>query len=360
MPEEILDELAELGQSVWIDDIGRAMLEDGTLKALIGRGLRGMTSNPSIFEKAIRESPAYDASIKELAGSGEGPRRIYDALTIADIRTAADLFLPVHERSGGLDGWVSLEVSPELARDTSGTIAEAARLHRAVGRPNVMIKIPATKEGFPAIEETLAAGISVNVTLIFSLAQYMKAAEAYKRGMGRLAGAGKPAGSVRSVASVFVSRVDTAVDGLLREKGAPKELLGTAAVANAARIYGKYLELFGGDGGAQRVLWGSTSTKDPVYSELKYVEELIGRGTVNTVPGKTLAAFLERGRCAEALAPESSRGAEEALKKLADAGADLDAVCARLLEDGLKTFSGAFAALLAALTAKAAALSREN
>ena len=359
MPKEILDELAELGQSVWIDDIGRAMLEDGTLKGLIDRGLRGITSNPSIFEKSIRESPAYDAQIKELAVSGAGAQRIYDALTIADIRTAADLFRPVHERTGGLDGWVSLEVSPELARDASGTMAEAARLHKAVGRPNVMIKIPATEEGFPAIEGTLAAGISVNVTLVFSLAQYEKAAEAYKRGMARLARAGGRTAAVRSVASVFVSRVDTAVDRLLREKGAPKELLGTAAVANSARIYGKYLELFGNGGGTQRVLWGSTSTKDPAYSDVKYVEELIGRGTVNTVPGRTLTAFLGHGRCAEALTPERSALAEKALKRLADAGADLDAVCARLLEEGLKAFGDSFSALLSALETKTAALRRK-
>lgn len=356
MAGKILEELAELGQSIWVDDISRTMLEDGTLNDLIARGLRGMTSNPSIFEKSIRESPVYDAQIKELCAAGAGARQIYDALTIKDIQAAADIFSPVHKKTGGLDGWVSLEVSPELARDTAGSVAEAARLHKAVSRPNVMIKIPATKEGFPAIEESIAAGISVNVTLIFSPAQYEAAAAAYKRGIARLAKAGGSASAVRSVASVFVSRVDTAVDKLLEQKGAPKELLGTAAVANATLIYRRYKELFRGESGVQRVLWGSTSAKNPAYSEVKYVAELIGRGTVNTVPRKTLSAFLDHGRCAEALTPESQARAEAALKKLAAAGTDLDAICAQLLEEGVKAFSDSFAALLAVLETKSAAL----
>lgn len=356
MAGKILKELAELGQSIWVDDISRTMLEDGTLKGLIDRGLRGMTSNPSIFEKSIRESPAYDAQIKELCAAGAGARQIYDALTIKDIQSAADIFLPVHKKTGGLDGWVSLEVSPELARDTAGSVAEAARLHKAVGRPNVMIKIPATKEGFSAIEESIAAGISVNVTLIFSLAQYEAAAYAYKRGIARLARAGGDASSVRSVASVFVSRVDTAVDKLLQQKGAPKGLPGTAAVANSVLIYRKYRELFTDLGGAQRVLWGSTSAKNPAYKDVKYIEELIGRGTVNTVPRKTLSAFLDHGACAEALTTASFPRAVGTMRDLSAAGVDLDAVCVQLLEEGVKAFSDSFAALLAALETKSAAL----
>jgi len=354
MPIDGMAQLAQLGQSVWLDNISRSLLTTGRLRGLVQRGLCGLTSNPTIFDKAVESSGDYDAAIRTL--KGKTAFEIYDALTIKDIQGAADYFAALHRSSNGLDGYVSLEVDPRLARNTGGTLAEATRLVTAVGRPNLMVKVPATPEGFPAIERLTAQGINVNVTLIFSLDQYERAARAYLDGIKRCV---RDPRSVRSVASVFVSRLDTAVDALL---SAHPELKGQAAIANAAVIYARYRELFFATGfnalargtNPQRVLWGSTGTKDPAYPDTKYVTGLIARDTVNTIPEKTLQAFFDHGVVKEAFGSDAT-AAKATLAGIGAAGVDLDAITARLLEEGVAAFVSSFEHMVATVEAKAKA-----
>ena len=358
-----LQQLAQQGQSIWYDNIQRKMLIDGGLQAMIDLGLLGMTSNPTIFEKAIGGSSDYDAAMQKLVAQGATVEQIYDALTIEDVGTAADLFRPVFERTQGKDGYVSIEVSPKLAHDTAGTLADARRLWAALKRPNVMIKIPATKEGLPAIEQVLADGINVNVTLMFSMAHYVAVAEAYLRGLEARAQAGQPIDHVASVASFFVSRVDTMLDPKLEQAGAVT-LLGKAAVANSQVVYGKYLELFGGprfkalaDRGAQvqRVLWASTGVKNPKYPDLLYVDTLIGPDTVNTVPPETYSAILDHAVVARTVDRDLA-AAQQVVADLSASGFDLDEVGERLSIEGVEKFSKSFDGLLHVIEQKRAAL----
>ncbi len=313
-----LTEIMRLGQSIWYDNIRRAMVTGGDLaKKIEEDDLRGVTSNPTIFEKAITGSTDYDEQLKELVTAGKSVSEIYEDLVTADIGNAADILRPVYDRTDALDGYISLEVSPRLAYDTPGTIEEADRLFRRLGRPNVMIKIPASQEGLPAIEESIYRGININVTMIFSIENYEQVAEAFIRGLERRAAEGKPVERIASVASFFVSRVDTAIDTDLeyraRHASTPEEkarlegLLGRAAVANAKLAYQKFKEIFHGERFAelkakgaqvQRCLWASTGTKNPKYSDVLYVDNLIGPETVNTVPPATYTAIRDHGKVA--------------------------------------------------------------
>lgn len=374
MGDQAIRELDAFGQSVWLDNISRDMIRTGHLRSLIDLGLSGMTSNPTIFDHAVGAGAAYDDQIRGLRRSGATAFDIYDELTTTDVRDAADVFRPVHERTGGLDGFVSLEINPKLAGDTRRTIEEGLRLARKVGRPNVMFKVPATQAGYGAIEELTAAGINVNITLIFSTRQYRETAQAYLRGIRRLLRANGDPRKVRSVASVFVSRIDTAVDRELEaliaretdqgRKELAASLQGRIAVANTHLCYAEFLRIFETDefraldekGAAiQRPLWASTGTKNPAYSDIKYVEELIARDTVNTTPEKTFEAFLDHGRVAEALTADASRS-REALAALASLGLSIDAVCDRLLEDGVRAFDRSLDDLLATIDKKAGTL----
>jgi transaldolase len=324
-----------------------------------------MTSNPAIFEKAILGSTIYDADIATLAAEGRSAQDIYEGLALADIVSAADLLRPVYDETRGLDGYVSLEVSPELAYDTKGTIAEARRLFGSVARPNVMIKIPGTPEGMPAIAECIGSGININVTLLFALDAYEAAANAYLDGLTALARAGGDLSRVASVASFFVSRVDTSVDGQLAGQAREAELRGRAAIANARLAYARFQEIFSGPRWAalaaqgarvQRPLWASTSTKDPAYPDTMYVDSLIGPHTVNTVPLQTLEAFVDHGRLAETVTGGVAEAAQ-LMNELAATGIDMEQVTADLLRDGVKAFADAFAKLKAGLGQKAESLS---
>jgi transaldolase/glucose-6-phosphate isomerase len=358
-----MEQLAARGQSVWLDYIRRDMLQNGDMAAMVADGLRGMTSNPSIFEKAIAGSDQYDDDIARFvsANGSASPIEIFEHLAIEDIKSAADMLAPVYERTDGADGFVSLEVSPHLADDTDGTIAEARRLWAAVGRPNLMIKVPATAAGIPAIETLIGENINVNVTLMFSMGDYEAVSHAYLRGIEKAADPSR----VASVASFFVSRVDTAVDNQLAELGevgAP--LLGKVAIANAKVTYQRYLELFGDDFEAewgkgafpQRLLWASTGTKNPAYSDLMYVEGLIGDNTVNTLPPATLDAFAEHGSAAKVALVAEVEDAYAVLDKLAAVGVDLDSITDKLQRDGVQAFIDAFEALLGAIEDKRSAL----
>ncbi|UCC12561.1 MAG: transaldolase [candidate division WOR-3 bacterium] len=368
-----IEQLAEHGQSVWLDYISRSLLDSGKLKTLIEQGLRGLTSNPSIFDKAISTSADYDERIAHLKRENKSAFEIYDDLTVQDIRDAADMFKPVYEGSEGLDGYVSLEVNPKLAYDTAQTIEEARRLHRTVDRPNVMFKVPSTEKGFPAIEALLADGINVNVTLIFSLEQYEHTVQAYMNGIRKRAENNCAISTVRSVASVFVSRIDTVIDQQIADRTASldgeqkkrlEQLTGRAAVANSAVIYARYRELFRSEeykelasSGAhvQRVLWGSTSTKNPSYGDTKYVSELIAEGTVNTIPAKTLDAFVDHGQVKNALTEDAATHLQ-LLEELKAHGIDITTACAQLLKDGVIAFEKAFDNLLGAIEDKASKL----
>jgi len=356
-----LQELAREGQAVWLDYIRRDLLTDGELVRLIREDdLTGVTSNPAIFESAIGGSDLYDEEMRKLLSSDPSMSAValYERLAVTDIRMAADALAEVYERTGGADGFVSLEVSPHLARDAAGTVAEARRFWSLVDRPNLMIKVPATKEGIPAIEELLASGIHVNITLMFSLDHYEAVAQAYLRGLAR---AESPSG-IGSVASFFVSRVDTAVDAALEQVGTPEALAlrGRVAIANSELAYERYEELFHGEAfealaqaGArpQRVLWASTSTKNPEYNELLYVEELIGPETVNTIPPKTLETFREKGKASRTLGRHPG-GAHRCLDDLAGVGVSLDEITEALQVEGLAKFEQPFDKLLGTLAAK--------
>ena len=368
--------LASYGQSLWMDFIRRGMFTSGEFERLIEEdGVRGVTSNPSIFEKAIAGSRDYDDAVRALSLEGSGVDRIFRELTTADIRKAADLFRPLYDRLESADGFVSLEVSPRLAHDTSGTIAEARGLWAAVARPNVMIKVPATKEGLPAIEQLVAEGLNINITLLFGLPRYREVALAFLGGLEARLKAGKPLESIASVASFFLSRIDVLLDPALekimrdasRTAKTAESVHGQMAVASAKVAYLIYKEVFGSERflrlsarGArpQRLLWASTSTKNPAYSDVKYVEPLIGPDTINTMPVETLDAYRDHGRPASRLAD----GAEDArlmLGRLSDIGIDLDAATQRLEDEGVDKFIKAFDALMATLTEKSEAARKE-
>jgi transaldolase len=355
-----LHQLAEQGQSVWIDFLSRNFVQGGDLAGLIRDGVVGVTSNPTIFQSAIAEGDAYDEQIKELTASESEPKEIFIALARDDIRAACDEFRRVWDEGNGKDGWVSLEVDPNLAHDTQATIDEAARLHGLVERPNLLIKIPATPEGLPAIEETIAAGIPVNVTLIFSLERHREVAEAYVRGLQRLVDGGGDPWGIASVASFFVSRVDTEGDRRLDEIGGHDELKGTLAIANAKLAYVTYQEVFSGDAwealaaaGAtpQRCLWASTSTKNPEYRDVIYVEELVGPDTVNTMPRETVEAVLDHAKIERTLDRDVD-GARRTLEAFAAAGIDYDDVVETLEREGVEKFAKSFRELFADLEAK--------
>jgi transaldolase/glucose-6-phosphate isomerase len=365
-----LHELAHLGQAIWFDYIRRSFITSGELQTLIDEGLRGVTSNPTIFEKAIAGSTDYDEDLRRLVEAGKTVEEIYEALAQDDIRRAADLLRPVYEQTDGADGYVSLEVNPNLAHNTEGTIAEARRLFSALDRPNVMIKVPAAPAGIPAIETLIGEGIHVNVTLMFSLDHYEAVVEAYIAGLEKLAADGGDLSKVSSVASFFVSRVDTAVDRALEAIGTPEAvaLQGKIAIANAQAAYARFCEIFSGGrwerlaaqgARVQRPLWASTSTKNPLYPDTLYVDSLIGPNTVNTVPPATLNAFRDHGTVAPTLeaGPSASlrAGLEEAriqLARLAELGVDLDAITQKLQEDGVAAFAQSFEALMATIAEK--------
>lgn len=362
MHRTAIEQLAEFGQSAWLDNISRALIKSGRLKQLVGAGLRGVTSNPTIFDKAISRSCDYDEKVISLSQKGKTVFEIYDELTVSDVRDAADILSPVYESTGGIDGYVSLEINPKLAHLAKETIAEGRRLHKRLGRKNVMLKVPATDAGFLAMEELLSDGISINATLIFSVEQYVRTALAYLKGIKKLLEKSGNPREVHSVASAFVSRVDTAVDKMLLVS-AEKELLslrGKAAAANCGLIFKKYLEIFSAreflalkqkGANIQRLLWASTSTKNPSYSDIKYVSELIGKNTVNTLPENTFDAFLDHGAVREALGEDIAE-AKNILNKLKGAGIDVDAVCEKLLAEGLLSFVESFDSLFMSIEGK--------
>jgi transaldolase/glucose-6-phosphate isomerase len=361
-----------LGQSIWYDNMRRSLLTSGGLAKLIAQGVRGMTSNPTIFEKAIVSSGDYEDALRKLAAEGKSTVEIYEQLAIDDIRGACDLMLPLFEESGGVDGRISLEVLPELATATDKTVAEGLRLAAEVGRPNVMIKVPATPEGIPAIRALTAQGVSVNVTLIFSLLQYEEVVEAYLQGLEDRVAAGGSLAGLASVASFFVSRVDSVCDKLLKEKAAAAPelaarcdaLQGKLAIANAKMAYEIYertiatprwTKLAAAGARPQRLLWASTGTKDPRYPDTYYLDTLIGADTVNTVPPATLDAFADHGT-AEAHIKDDVAGAKQAVAEFAAVGLDLSRVCHGLLDDGVKSFITSMKTLLDAVGGRRAAL----
>ena len=372
MKENPLLKLESYGQSIWMDFIRRETIASGQLKQLIEEdGLRGVTSNPSIFEKAIAGNHDYDDAIRALALEGKNVDQIYAALTVEDIQRTADLLRPVYDRLGGSDGFVSLEVSPYLARDTVKTIAEARRLWVAVARPNVMIKVPATLEGLPAIQQLIGEGININITLLFGLPRYRQVAEAYIRGLETLAAQGKPLTSVASVASFFLSRIDVLLDPTLEKTmtmdtskaDLAATFHGEVAIFSAKAAYHMYKEIFESErfdklkargARTQRLLWASTSTKNPAYSDLKYVEALIGSDTIDTIPLETLAAYRDHGKPASCLTNDAEKAAET-LRRLGEVGIDLDAATQQLEDEGIQKFIKAFDQLMNALTEKRAA-----
>ena len=358
-------ELNNMGQSIWFDFIRRSIITSGELESLVDKGLTGVTSNPAIFEKAIAGSSDYDDDLKQLIKSDKSVEQIYEALAFEDITMATDVLRPVYESSGGKDGYVSLEVSPHLADDTEQTISEAKRLFETVKRPNLMIKVPATPAGIPAITELIASGVNVNVTLIFGLENYKAVAEAYIAGLEKLAESqptvkgGYTIDKVASVASFFVSRVDTAVDKALAEMG-NTDLQGKIAIANAKVAFAEFKSIFSGprwqqlaDKGArvQRALWASTGTKNPNYPDTLYVDELIGPHTVNTLPPSTLESFIDHGKIAETLTV-GIEDARQQLASLAQLGIELEAVTHKLQQDGVVAFAKPFESLMKSIAEK--------
>ena len=365
MGESRLHRLSELGQSVWIDFLSRDLLRGGELeRRMRDDAVVGVTSNPTIFQKALSAGDAYDEQLREVLEDEREPKEVFIRLATKDVEDALDLLRPVWDGGGGRDGYVSIEVDPTLAFDTAATIDEAQRLHEIVDRPNLFVKIPATKPGLPAIEEMIARGRSINVTLIFSLERYGEVAEAYIRGLERLVESGGDPRHVASVASFFVSRVDTEADRRLDEVGAPEDLKGRLAVANAKLAYQRYKEIFAGDRwealaaeGAtpQRCLWASTSTKNPDYRDVMYVEQLIGPNTVNTMPDETIEAFQDHGEVASTL----EQGVDEAnriFEEIEQAGVDYADVTDTLEREGVDKFSDSFAELLEGIRAKSGEL----
>jgi transaldolase len=369
MKSNPLLELESFGQSIWMDFISRGTISSGQLQKWIEQdGVSGVTSNPSIFEKAITGSDDYDESIRTPGLSGETPEEVLQLLTLEDIQHVAYLLRPTYDRTDGRDGFVSLEVSPGLAHDTEGTIAEARELWTRVNRPNVMIKVPATLEGIPAIRELTGDGINVNITLLFGLPRYREVADAYIGGLEVLAAKKRPLKPVASVASFFLSRIDTLIDPLLEkmmksdhpQAGIAERLHGQIAIASARVAYEMYKEMFSGDrftrlanSGArtQKLLWASTSTKNPAYSDTKYVEALIGPDTINTVPVETLNAYRDHGHPEQTLDQEVHK-AHQVLNELSVVGIDLDAVTQQLEDEGIEKFITAHGQLMASLKEK--------
>ncbi|HEU5169854.1 MAG TPA: transaldolase [Gemmatimonadales bacterium] len=358
--------LGELGQSPWYDFITRDLVTSGELARLIrDDGLLGMTTNPTIFEKAIAGGEVYDEDVRRLAAAGRTPAEIVEAVAVADVRAACDLFAPVYERTGGRDGLVSIEVPPTLADDTEGTVRGARRLWTAVDRPNAMIKIPGTRAGLPAITRCIADGINVNVTLLFAVPRYEEVFAAYAEGLEARITRGLPVDRVASVASFFVSRVDTAVDPMLDRLGGPAaELRGTIAIANAAVAWRAFRRMtaqprwtaLGGRGAqVQRPLWASTSTKDPRYADVHYVEALVAPDTVNTLPPETFAAYRDHGR-PEVRIHAQLGVADRRLAALARLGVSLAEVTARLEEEGVRKFAASYTSLLTGIETKMGAL----
>ncbi|MDJ0665433.1 MAG: transaldolase [Acidimicrobiia bacterium] len=356
-----LHDLHAAGQSVWLDFIRRDILESGELGVMVADGIRGLTSNPAIFKNAIASSNAYDGAIASSVSNDPDASAldVFEHLAVSDIQDAADALRSVYDSSNGGDGYVSLEVSPHLAHDTEGTIDEAHRLWGRVGRPNLMIKVPATTEGIPAIEELIAAGINVNATLMFSLQDYEEVAQAYVRGIRRAA----DPSHIASVASFFVSRVDTSTDAALEKDGSEAALAqrGKAAVANAKLAYARYREIFEGEAfadqvergaRAQRVLWASTGTKNPAYSDVLYVEPLIGPNTVNTMPPATIEAYADHGDVKNAALTKDVDVAREDIAVLSQFGIDFDEITRELKVAGVKAFADSFDDLLATVNEK--------
>jgi transaldolase len=365
-----LKALTELGQSVWYDYIRRDLMGSGELARLIAAdGLRGMTSNPTIFQKAIAETDLYDEQIRELARSGRSPFEVFEGLTVEDVRRAADVFRPVYEETGGDDGFVSIEVGPHLARDTAGSIAEARRLWSECARPNVMVKIPGTPEGLPAIRRCLAEGININITLLFSVPRHREVMEAYLSAMEERVAGGAPVDRIRSVASFFVSRVDTNADKKLDAIAAgpsgaraerARSLRGKLAVANARLAYEAFEQVFRGSRfrkhspsgvRAQRPLWASTSTKDPAYPDLYYVEALVAPDSVDTMPPETFRAYRDHGR-PKVRIHEDLDGARAVFAGLGELGIDEAAIFRELEEEGVRKFSDSYDSLMKALQEK--------
>lgn len=357
----------EAGQSIWYDNIQRRLLKNGEMARMIAQGeIRGVTSNPTIFMNAITQSQDYDETVIPMAQAGASPEEIFYQLAVEDIQATADLFQSLYAQTAGGDGYVSLEVSPYLAHDAAGTLEEARRLWKRVDRPNLMIKIPATRAGLPAIADALADGINVNVTLIFARERYAEVMAAHLAGLEKRLARGLPIDQIASVASFFVSRVDTHVDARLQaiidshdlRAGVASKLLGKAAIANARLAYAdfkavvaseRFQKLIAAGGRPQRPLWASTSTKNPAYRDVIYVEELIGANTVNTVPPQTLAAFLEHGVIRPGSLEEGLDAARQTLSDLENLGISMQAVTRQLEEEGVKSFSDAFTALLEAV-----------
>jgi transaldolase len=369
-----LYELQKFGQSVWLDYLGRGLMDSGELGRLIEQdSLRGVTSNPSIFEKSIAGTGDYDAAIHDLVLTGMSPAQVYEALTVEDVRRAADMFGRVfYEEAYGRDGFVSLEVSPHLAHDTEGTIAEARRLWAALDRPNVMIKIPATREGLPAIRRCLADGMNINITLLFGLERYREVVEAYLGAMEDRLARKQDLMPIESVASFFLSRLDTLIDPMLEKIAArggqqaelARSLIGQTAVASAQGAYrifkamfasSRFLKLLEHGAHTQRVLWASTSTKNPAYPDLKYVEPLVGPDTVNTMPLETFSAFRDHGRAEATLEADLDRS-DTILDGLGEVGIDLAVATERLENEGVLKFEQAYDSLLKTLEEKARTL----
>ncbi|MEJ7901114.1 MAG: transaldolase [Thermomicrobiales bacterium] len=362
MSTNTIKSLHKEGQSVWQDDISRDMLISGLLQERIELGIRGVTSNPTIFQKAIASGHAYDEDITRLLGDNLATEEIFQTLAVKDIQDACDLFRPVYDESNGEDGFVSLEVLPSLARDTEGTLANARILWKAVDRPNLMVKVPGTDEGAPAIEELLFEGMNINVTLLFSLANYERVVTAYISALQRRFDAGLPVDRIASVASFFVSRVDTAADKLLDAVGndQAKALKGKVAVANAQLAYERFESMFSRDtfrklaaAGAkvQRPLWASTGTKNPEYSDVLYVEMLIGPDTVNTMPVATIEAFLDHGTVARTVDADYA-AAHKVAQELGLTGVSLEEITTQLEVDGINTFMKSYDELLAGVESK--------
>ena len=353
--------LHDRGQSLWLDNITRDLLDKGTLKSYIDElSVTGLTSNPTIFDQAIKKSATYDPAIHKLLGEGKSGEPLFFELALDDLTRAADLFRPTHDKTKGVDGFVSLEVSPLLAYDTASTLAAAKDLSARANRPNLFIKIPGTKEGLPAIEEAIFAGVSINVTLLFSREQYVAAAEAYLRGIERRIAAGLPA-NVASVASVFISRWDVAV-----AKAVPENLINKLGIAIAGRTYKAYVDLLASPRWQaivkagyhpQRLLWASTGTKDPKASDILYVKALAAPDTVNTMPENTLKAFADHGEVGDLMAKDGG-DAESVLADFKNAGVDVDALAAKLQEEGAKSFVDSWTELMKVIESKSAVLAK--
>jgi transaldolase len=373
MKSNPLLDLESFGQSIWMDFISRGTISSGQLQRWIEEdGISGVTSNPSIFEKAIAESDDYHESIQDLSLKGMSSEEIFRSLTVEDIQRVADLLRPTYDRTDGRDGFVSLEVSPTLAHDTTGTIEEARELWARVNRPNAMIKVPATSEGIPAIRKLIGEGINVNITLLFGLPRYREVGDAYLSGLEILAASGKPLKPVASVASFFLSRIDTLIDPVLEENikadnshaGIAARLRGQAAIASAKIAYEIYKEIFTSDRFArlankgartQKLLWASTSTKNPAYKDTKYVDALIGPDTINTVPVETLNAYRDHGRPEQSLDQEVHR-AYHMLDELSSVGIELDAITQQLEDEGVKKFIVAYDQLMDSIKEKLAGI----